>query len=530
MSILMQLNPFDYFTDLKGDALDEGYIWIGQPNKNPQSFPVTVYLDAALTIPAAQPLRTNAGYIVRGNSPTFLYISGNYSVLVQDKKRRQVFFVRDFLMTGQSAAVSLADLSNTTDQNKGAQLVGGLIAKNLTLNVPADHASLSAAMSYLRGFSIVRGAIVTVKIADGNYIINSPVNLNHPQGLGVNIIGNIANPDQVVFDVSSAYALDALVVSNGNSIGLLDGITVTRPTKAEMPINTTGILAVNGAYIFCGKSIRVKNWFYGIAARDMSYVACPEAVVNFSGDVGIWAFNGSTIDCDGAKSDNASADGQSWGFGFQAEYGSSIFGTGISATGCKIGGIAALSNSVVRAFDGFANENLGSGLFARDGSVIEASGTEANNNARYGIESIEGLGRISGFKTPTGNILGAANNFPFFSVAGDTARIASSGGGLRLDSTGASSTFMHTAGGLQFEVSHTASAVNRAYVQGSATGAPVQFGARGTGDVDVALVPLGNGKIRVGATQAVPGGFAENSIIELKASDGATIQIKCKRL
>ena len=45
MSILMQLSPFDYFTDLKGDALDEGYIWIGQPNKNPQSFPVTVYLD-----------------------------------------------------------------------------------------------------------------------------------------------------------------------------------------------------------------------------------------------------------------------------------------------------------------------------------------------------------------------------------------------------------------------------------------------------------------------------------------------------
>lgn len=124
MSILMQLNPFDYFTDLKGDALDEGYIWIGQPNKNPQSFPVTVYLDAALTIPAAQPLRTNAGYIVRGNSPTFLYIGGNYSVLVQDKKHRQVFYVPDVLLTGASAAVSLNDLSNTTDPTKGAAIVG----------------------------------------------------------------------------------------------------------------------------------------------------------------------------------------------------------------------------------------------------------------------------------------------------------------------------------------------------------------------------------------------------------------------
>lgn len=134
MSILMQLSPFDYFTDLKGDALDEGYIWIGQPNKNPQSFPVTVYLDAALTIPAAQPLRTNAGYIVRGNSPTFLYINGNYSVLVEDKKHRQVYYIADFLLTGNSGAVSQDDLSNTTDPYKGAGIVGRmpLIIENVT--------------------------------------------------------------------------------------------------------------------------------------------------------------------------------------------------------------------------------------------------------------------------------------------------------------------------------------------------------------------------------------------------------------
>lgn len=85
MSIVMQINPFDYFSDTKGDALDEGYIWIGQPNKDPRQYPVAVYFDKALTIPAAQPLRTNAGYVVRGNSPAFLYVDGNYSVLVQDK-------------------------------------------------------------------------------------------------------------------------------------------------------------------------------------------------------------------------------------------------------------------------------------------------------------------------------------------------------------------------------------------------------------------------------------------------------------
>lgn len=124
MSIVMQINPFDYFSDQKGEALDEGYVWIGQANKDPRQFPIPVYFDAALTIPAAVPLRTNAGYIVRGNSPTLLYIGGNYSILVQDKKGRQVYYVPDFLMIGNSSAVSSGDLTNATDPAKGAGMIG----------------------------------------------------------------------------------------------------------------------------------------------------------------------------------------------------------------------------------------------------------------------------------------------------------------------------------------------------------------------------------------------------------------------
>lgn len=124
MSIVMQLNPFDYFSDQLGDALDEGYIWIGQPNKDPRQYPVSIFYDKALTIPAALPLRTNAGYIVRGNAPTFLYINGNYSVLVLDKQGRQIYYIADFLLTGNSGAVSSSDLGNTTDPTLGGALVG----------------------------------------------------------------------------------------------------------------------------------------------------------------------------------------------------------------------------------------------------------------------------------------------------------------------------------------------------------------------------------------------------------------------
>ena len=124
MSIVMEINPFEFFTDTNGDALDSGYIWVGEPNKDPRQYPVTAFYDEALTIPAAMPLRTSNGYIVRNGSPTFLYISGNYSIIVQDKNGRQIFYVPDFLMTGSGSAISAGDLFSSTDPAKGAGMVG----------------------------------------------------------------------------------------------------------------------------------------------------------------------------------------------------------------------------------------------------------------------------------------------------------------------------------------------------------------------------------------------------------------------
>lgn len=124
MSILLQLNPFDFFTDTAGDALDAGYIYIGQPNLDPRIYPAQIFYDEAMTIPAAQPLRTSNGYIVRNGSPTYLFINGNYSILVQDNRHRQIYYVPDFLLIGNAAAATLGDLSNTADPLKGDKLIG----------------------------------------------------------------------------------------------------------------------------------------------------------------------------------------------------------------------------------------------------------------------------------------------------------------------------------------------------------------------------------------------------------------------
>lgn len=108
MSIALQINPFEFFVDANGDALDGGFIWIGEANKYSPQYPVVAYFDEALTIPAGMPLRTSNGYVVRNGSPTFLYINGNYSVLVQDSTGRQIYYVPDFLLAGNGAAASQA--------------------------------------------------------------------------------------------------------------------------------------------------------------------------------------------------------------------------------------------------------------------------------------------------------------------------------------------------------------------------------------------------------------------------------------
>lgn len=187
MSTVMQINPFDFFADREGDPLDAGYVWIGEPNKYPKNFPVTVYYDAALTIPAASPLRTSNGYVVRNGTPTFLYINGNYSILVEDNRSRQIFYVADFYMTGSSAAVSATDLANASNPALGAGMSGftntgtGAIASTAYRKLTEFH-SLFDFMTNAERDDIQSGASVLDHTDALDRAIQSGYGINLPDG------------------------------------------------------------------------------------------------------------------------------------------------------------------------------------------------------------------------------------------------------------------------------------------------------------------------------------------------------------
>ena len=84
--------PYPIFTDKSGSPLDNGYLYFGTVNLNPETNPITVYYDALFTQPAAQPLRTSNGYVMRNGSPAVIYANSQFSVTVRDKKKALVIY------------------------------------------------------------------------------------------------------------------------------------------------------------------------------------------------------------------------------------------------------------------------------------------------------------------------------------------------------------------------------------------------------------------------------------------------------
>jgi hypothetical protein len=91
MSALSIQPTYPIFTDIDGQPLEAGYVWIGTANLDPQTNPINVYWDAALTILAPQPIRTLAGYPSNNGTPARLYVNSDYSIRVMNKNGSTVY-------------------------------------------------------------------------------------------------------------------------------------------------------------------------------------------------------------------------------------------------------------------------------------------------------------------------------------------------------------------------------------------------------------------------------------------------------
>lgn len=114
MSALSIQPTYPIFTDIDGQPLEDGFVWIGGANLAPIGNPITVYWDAALTIPAAQPIRTRGGYPMNSGTPARLYVNTDYSIQVQNKNGSVVYSAPTATERYNEVVIGGVDATNVT--------------------------------------------------------------------------------------------------------------------------------------------------------------------------------------------------------------------------------------------------------------------------------------------------------------------------------------------------------------------------------------------------------------------------------
>jgi hypothetical protein len=133
--MLATTNPFPLYADTDGKPLDNGAVYFGLPNQDAQTQPKPVFWDAAGNIPAAQPIKTLNGYTVRAGTPAQVYVDGDYSITVRNRKGGMVVYARTSAEFSNAQVVQTnvdnltSGLANGTDPTKGAGMVkfGGAV-------------------------------------------------------------------------------------------------------------------------------------------------------------------------------------------------------------------------------------------------------------------------------------------------------------------------------------------------------------------------------------------------------------------
>lgn len=192
-------NAFQVIIGKDGSPLDAGFVYIGESGQNAEAYPVQVFYDEDLTIPAPQPLRTINGYFSRNGSAAKIFCGvPSCSIIVRDKNK----------------VLQWLDLGYTGILNQEIQ----------------DEVKRGIANKYNPNLTYQTGNIVLLN--DGTEVISTiPNNTNDPN---VNMTGWISLLGGVIGTSSSGLRdgdnitdLIQFAIANGLHIDLEEGKTFT---------------------------------------------------------------------------------------------------------------------------------------------------------------------------------------------------------------------------------------------------------------------------------------------------------------
>jgi len=117
-SVIQIGEPFELFHDIDGNPLEDGYIYIGDYGVDPITNQLAVYSDSGLTIPLAQPIRTEGGYPITGGTPVNIFsATGFYSITVLNKRGTLIYTKLTVDGTEKANALVFSSLQASANSN-----------------------------------------------------------------------------------------------------------------------------------------------------------------------------------------------------------------------------------------------------------------------------------------------------------------------------------------------------------------------------------------------------------------------------
>lgn len=138
--------PFPTFQDRDGQPLDNGNVYIGLAFNDAETNPIQVYWDAALTIPASQPINTSGGYLYRNGTVSNVFVNGDYSMTVRDSKNTFVY--------------NAESIFNILGQGITQNISGDGVDTTFAINFVPSLVFINGVYQFQNTYSIVGGDIV----------------------------------------------------------------------------------------------------------------------------------------------------------------------------------------------------------------------------------------------------------------------------------------------------------------------------------------------------------------------------------
>ena len=240
MSALSIQPTYPIFTETDGQPLEDGYIWLGVANLDPQGNPINVYWDAALTQLAGQPIRTQGGYPVNSGTPARLYVNSDYSIRVMNKNGSMVYSAPAATERYNGVVVTV-DATNVTftQSGTGAIQTTAQVKFEEWVHVADFGASPSASTSVnttalINAFAAATGKALV--FANGVYQVNQLI----ATGDSIAIIGNnatieyTANVNEPSLDLTDCSVQDITFDGSGFNVGKsIPGVEDSAVIKAQ---------------------------------------------------------------------------------------------------------------------------------------------------------------------------------------------------------------------------------------------------------------------------------------------------------